>query len=252
MLSEGILDNQVVFVTGGSGGIGAAICKHLVSLGAQVYFSYHQSEKKAQQLDKELASLGNKGKAYAMDVCDSLACKTVMENIVDLSGQINILINNSGITKDSLLVGMSDDDLMDVLNTNVAGYFNAARAAVPYMCMQKKGVIINVSSVSSVRSNRGQSNYAASKGAVNAMTQALAVELAPRNIRVNAIAPGMIETNMGAELREKVSDQILSGILCKRFGKPEEIAYAVSFLVSPYADYINGEVLFVDGGMKIA
>ena len=163
----------------------------------------------------------------------------------------DILVNNAGIIRDNQLAALEDDDVRLVLDTNVGGVFNMARAVVPHMIVQRTGKIINLSSVSGEKGGRGQTNYAASKGAINAFTRALAVELAPRKVTVNAVAPGVIETEMSQDVRELAGEQILGKILLRRFGKPEDVAFAVWFLASAYADYVTGEVLHVDGGFKM-
>jgi 3-oxoacyl-[acyl-carrier protein] reductase len=173
------------------------------------------------------------------------------EKIFDRAERIDLLVNNAGITRDNILTNFSDEDLQAVLETNVAGTFNMTKAAVPYMVLKRRGKVVNISSVSGEKGGRGQSNYAASKGAINAFTRSLAVELAPRNINVNAVAPGVIETEMSRGIRERSGEAVTSRILLRRVGQPEEIAYAVWFLASQYADYITGQILHVDGGFKM-
>ncbi len=171
--------------------------------------------------------------------------------MVERSGRIDVLVNNAGVIRDNLLGFLSPEDVQTVLDTNVAGVFNATRAVVPHMISRRAGRIINVSSVSGEKGGRGQSNYAASKGAINAFTRAMAVELAPRRIRVNAVAPGVIETEMSQTVREAADEDVKSRILLRRYGTPGEVAYAVWFLASAFADYITGQVLHVDGGFKM-
>ena len=171
--------------------------------------------------------------------------------MAERAGRIDVLVNNAGIIRDVPLSGMSDDDLSSVLDTNIGGVFNVTRAVVPHMISKRAGKIINLSSVAGDKGGRGQTNYAASKGAINALTRALAVELAPRNITVNAVAPGVIETEMSKDVREMAGDEAKARVLLKRFGKPEDVAYAVWFLASAYANYITGQVLHVDGGFKM-
>ena len=162
-----------------------------------------------------------------------------------------MLVNNAGVIRDNPLTALDDEDVRIVLETNVVGTFNMARAVAPYLVSQRRGKIINISSVSGEKGGRGQTNYAASKGAINAFTRSLAVELAPRGITVNAVAPGVIETEMSRAVRELAGDQIESRILLRRIGRPEEVAHAVWFLASRYADYITGQILHVDGGFKM-
>jgi 3-oxoacyl-[acyl-carrier protein] reductase len=189
--------------------------------------------------------------AVQVDIRDSAACATVAEQAADRCGRIDILVNNAGVIRDNPLTAFEDDDVKAVLDTNVTGVFNMARAVAPYMISKRAGRIINLSSVAGEKGGRGQTNYAASKGAIDAFTRSLAVEVAPRGITVNAVAPGVIETEMSRAVRELAGDQIKSRILLRRIGQPEEVAYAVWFLSSRYADYITGQVLHVDGGFKM-
>jgi 3-oxoacyl-[acyl-carrier protein] reductase len=174
-----------------------------------------------------------------------------VEQIFDRSGRIDVLVNNAGVIRDNLLVALSDEDIHAVLETNVQGTFHMCRAVVPFMMSKRRGAIVNISSVSGEKGGRGQTNYAASKGAINGFTRSLACEVAGRNIRVNAVAPGVIETEMSQAVRDLAGDQITSRILLKKIGKPEHIAHAVWFLASRYAEYITGQILTVDGGFKM-
>jgi 3-oxoacyl-[acyl-carrier protein] reductase len=189
--------------------------------------------------------------AEQVDVRDPPGCAEVVERVAGRRGRIDVLINNAGVVRDNLLGLLEDDDVRTVLDTNITGIFNVTRAVVPHMIARRAGKIINISSVAGEKGGRGQTNYAASKGAVNAFTRALAVELAPRRITVNTVAPGVIETDLSQAVRDQAGAQVTSRILLRRFGTPAEVAYAVWFLASRFADYITGEVVHVDGGFKM-
>jgi len=246
---SGGLSGGVAIVTGGSRGIGRAIVEILAAAGMEVVFTYRDNAAAAQEV--LAANPGKTITAEAVDVRDSAACAAFVEKIVERTGKVDLLVNNAGVIRDNLLAMLEDDDVKAVLDTNVTGTFNMTRAVVPHMISKRRGKIVNISSVSGEKGGRGQTNYAASKGAINAFTKALAVELAPRGIRVNAVAPGVIETEMSRNVRELAGDQIQARILLKRIGQPEDIANAVWFLSSKYADYITGEILHVDGGFKM-
>lgn len=243
------LAGQVAIVTGGSRGIGRAIVQRLAASGMEVVFTYRDNAAAANEV---IASVpGAKISAVAVDVRDSAACAAFAEKVFDRTGRIDLLVNNAGVVRDNALAALEDDDIKTVLETNVNGTLNMARAVAPFMISKRRGKIINMSSVAGEKGGRGQANYAASKGAINALTRALAVELAPRHITVNAVAPGVIDTEMSKAVRELAGDQINSRILLKRIGKPEEIASAVWFLASSHASYITGQILHVDGGFKM-
>lgn len=243
------LSGGIAIVTGGSRGIGRAIVELLASSGMDVTFTYRQN---ATAADEVLGTgQGLKISAAPLDVGDASACAALVEKVVDRTGRIDLLVNNAGVIRDNPLPLIEEEDLRVVLDTNVTGTFNMARAVAPHMISQRQGKIINISSVAGEKGGRGQTNYAASKGAVNAFTRSLAVELAPRGITVNAVAPGVIDTEMSREVRERAAEAVLARILLRRIGRPVDVAYAVWYLASRYADYITGEILHVDGGFKM-
>jgi 3-oxoacyl-[acyl-carrier protein] reductase len=248
-LPDAGLASRVALVTGGSRGIGRAIVETLAGAGMTVAFTYRENTAAA----AEVIAAGPPSRIFAepVDVRDAAACAVFAEQVVERAERIDLLVNNAGVIRDNTLGLLEDEDVRVVLETNVTGAFNMTRAVVPYMISARQGKIINLSSVSGEKGGRGQTNYAASKGALNAFTRSLAVELAPRGITVNAVAPGVIETDLSRAVREQAGDQAQSRILLRRFGRPEEVAYAVWFLASRYADYITGEILHVDGGFKM-
>ena len=245
------ISGKCAIVTGGSRGIGRAIALLLAEEGADVTFFYRGNAEAAQQVLAASGAAGHRIAAAQVDVRDSAACATAVEAIADRCGRIDILVNNAGTIRDNPLAAFDDDDVAIVLETNVTGVFNVTRAVAPYMISQRAGRIVNISSVSAEKGGRGQTNYAASKGAINAFTRSLAVELAPRKINVNCVAPGVIDTEMSRDVREMAGDEVKGRILLRRYGRAEEVAYAVWFLVSSYSDYVTGQVLAVDGGFKM-
>jgi len=248
-LTDSGLAGAVAIVTGGSRGIGRAVVHTLAAAGMEVVFTYRENAAAAAEVTKVCPE--SKITAEPVDVRDAAACATFAEKVFDRTGRIDLLVNNAGVIRDNPLGALEPADVRAVLETNVEGTFNMTRAVIPFMISQRRGKIVNLSSVSGEKGGRGQTNYAASKGAINAFTRALAVEVAPRGINVNAVAPGVIETEMSRAVRDLAGEQIKSRILLRRFGRPEEVAHAVWFLSSHYADYITGQILNVDGGFKM-
>ena len=251
MASDSGLAGKTIIVTGGSRGIGRSIVELFAADGAQVVFFYRGNAAAATEVLEAGRAAGRKIAAEQVDVTDDAACAAAVERTVERCGSVDVLVNNAGVIRDNLLALLEVEDVRVVLETNVGGVFNVTRAVVPHMIARRAGKIVNVSSVAGEKGGRGQTNYAASKGAINALTRALAVELAPRRINVNCVAPGVIETEMTQEIRERAGDEVKARILLRRFGQPRDVAHAVWFLASKYADYITGQVLHVDGGFKM-
>ena len=251
MLGDSGLAGKAVIVTGGSRGIGRAIVELFAAEGAAVTFLFRDNHAAAEEVVEAARARGHSVCREQTDVRDPQASAAAVGRIAERHGRIDVLVNNSGVIRDNLLPWLEPADVSEVLETNVNGVFNITRAVVPHMITQRAGKIINISSVAGEMAGRGQTNYAASKGAINAFTRALAVELASRRITVNAVAPGIIETGMSEEIRARAGDEALSRILLRRFGTPEEVAYAVVFLASRFADYITGQIVYVDGGFKM-
>ncbi len=244
-----MLNEKVAIVTGASRGIGRATAKKLASLGAMVVINYNGSEDEAKKVKQEIIEEGGNAEIMQCNVADYIACEGFIKNVIETYGRIDILVNNAGITKDGLLIRMSEQDFSDVIDVNLKGTFNCIRFASRYMMKQRCGRIINLSSVVGVSGNAGQINYAASKAGVIGMTKSAAKELAGRGITVNAVAPGFIETDMTEILSEKVKEGMKQQIPLGSFGKAEDVAGTIAFLASEEARYITGQVLHVDGGM---
>jgi len=244
-----MLKGKVALVTGGSRGIGKAIAVSLAKNGANVVVNYSGNEAAANQVVEEITALGVKAIAYKANVANSEEVATLIKNTVDEFGSIDILVNNAGITRDGLLLRMKDTDWDDVIDTNLKGVFNCIKSAAKFMSRQRNGRIINISSVVGQIGNPGQMNYVAAKAGVLGMTKTAAKELASRNITVNAIAPGFIETDMTSELNEQIRTGMLANIPLQSFGQPEDIANAVVFLATDASRYITGQTINVDGGL---
>jgi 3-oxoacyl-[acyl-carrier protein] reductase len=245
------LKDQVALVTGGSRGIGRAIVRAFAAEGARVAFVYRGSQAAAEALVAEIQQAGGTTLALQADVSDSAAAQVVVDRVEKEWGRLDILVNNAGIIRDDLFVRMEPDVWKNVLDTNLGGTFNFCKAVAYTLMKQRRGRIINISSVAAEHVNMGQTNYAASKGAINALTRALAVELASRNVTVNAIAPGFIETDMSEAVRNKAGDMIKKIIPMRRLGQPEDIARVAVFLASADSGYMTGQVLTVDGGLSL-
>ena len=247
--NKNMLKGKVALVTGGSRGIGKAIALSLAKNGANVVVNYSGNEEAAQKVVEEITALGVKAIAYKANVssCDEVAA--LVKNTVDEFGSIDILVNNAGITRDGLLLRMKDADWDAVIDTNLKGVFNCIKAAAKFMTRQRNGRIINISSVVGQIGNPGQMNYVAAKAGVLGLTKTAAKELASRNITVNAIAPGFIETDMTNELNEQIRNSMLTNIPLQSFGQPEDIANAVVFLATDASRYITGQTINVDGGL---
>ena len=242
---------KVAVVTGASRGIGRAIALELASRGAAVVINYNGSEERAREVQKEIEEKGGEAEIRQWNVADYKACESAVKDIVKTHGSIDILVNNAGITRDGLLMKMSEEDFDAVIDTNLKGCFNTIRHLSRYFLKQRAGKIINISSVSGILGNAGQANYSASKAGIIGLTKAVARELASRGINVNAVAPGFVETDMTDALSDSVKAGLTDQIPLGRTGKPKDIAKAVAFLASDAADYITGQVLSVDGGMAI-
>jgi len=244
-----LLKGKVALITGASRGIGRAMALKFAQEGATVAFTYLSSVEKGQALEDELKAFGIEAKGYRSDASDFKAAEDLVNQVVADFGRIDVLINNAGITRDGLLMRMSEEQWDTVINVNLKSVFNLTKAATKPMMKARSGSIINLTSVVGIRGNAGQANYAASKAGIIGFTKSVALELGSRNIRSNAIAPGFIETEMTGEINEKALEEWKQQIPMKRGGQPDEVADCAVFLASDLSRYITGQVLQVDGGM---
>lgn len=245
------LTGKNAVVTGSSRGIGKAIALKIAECGANVAVVYAGNAEKAAETVAEIESRGVKAKSYSCDVSDFESAKALVGEVIEDFGGIDILVNNAGIIKDGLVLSMKEEDFDKVISVNLKGTFNMIKNTYQHFMKKRKGRIVNISSIVGINGNAGQANYASAKAGIIGLTKSVAKELAARNVTVNAVAPGFIETDMTASMPEKAREAAFSAIPMKRAGQGEDIANAVAFLVSDEASYITGEVLKVDGGMAI-
>jgi 3-oxoacyl-[acyl-carrier protein] reductase len=244
-----IFDNKIALITGASRGIGKAIALELSSQGAYVVVNYHRSVSAAEEVAKNIVNSGGKCKLTRFDVSDFARVQEEIDKVVEELGGLHILVNNAGIAKDGLLLRMKENDWDEVLSVNLKGVFNCTKVASKIMVKQRYGRIINITSIVGEMGNAGQTNYSASKAGIIGLTKSTAKELGSRNITVNAISPGFIETDITQDLSQKIKDAYIEAIPLGRFGKPHDVAKAVMFLASDDASYITGEVIRVNGGL---
>ena len=244
-------EHRIALVTGASRGIGRAIALELANEGFDIGINYNGSETAAQELAAKIEKTGARAICLKCNVSDGKACEEMFKRLAEELGAPSVLVNNAGITRDGLMVSMSDEDFEAVLDTNLKGSFNCMKLASKYMIKQRYGRIVNISSVSGIMGNAGQTNYSAAKAGIIGLTKAAARELAGRDITVNAVAPGFVVSDMTDALSDKVKEAVTAQIPKKRFGRPEEIAKAVAFLCRESSAYITGQVLCVDGGMSM-
>lgn len=246
-----MLKGKIALVTGAAKGIGRAIALALAADGATVVVNYNGSREKAEQTLEEVKKLGSDGMIYQCNVADTAATDAMVKDVIKTYGRLDILVNNAGITRDNLIMRMSEEDFDAVINANLKGCFNTIKAASRQMLKQREGRIINITSVSGILGNAGQANYSASKAGIIGLTKTMAREMASRGITVNAIAPGFVETDMTQVLSESVKEAATAQIPLGRFGRPEDIANMAAYLASEKASYITGQIISVDGGMAI-
>lgn len=244
-------ENKIVLVTGAGRGIGASIAKRFASEGAEVIVNYSGNDEAAQKTVDEITATGGQAQKYKCSVNDSESVKVMIDEIIKKFGRIDILVNNAGITKDGLMLRMTDEDFDRVIDVNLKGTFNCTKYISKYMLKQKSGKIINISSVVGLSGNAGQVNYSASKAGIIGITKSAAKELSSRGITVNAVAPGYVDTDMTKVLSDNIRNEILKNISLQRMGNVEDISNCVAFLASEDASYITGQVISVDGGMHI-
>ena len=244
-----LLENKVALITGASKGIGRSIAQRFIEEGAKVAFTFLSSVERGKSLETELSSLGGEAKGFQSDASSSKDAEKLINDVISHFGQIDIIVNNAGITKDTLMLRMSEDDFDAVINTNLKSVFNTTKHAQRSMLKQRSGSIINISSIVGLKGNAGQANYAASKAGIIGFTKSVALELGSRGIRCNAVAPGFIETEMTSVLDEKTVQSWRDAIPLKRGGKPEDVANACVYLGSDLSSYVSGQVLQVDGGL---
>jgi 3-oxoacyl-[acyl-carrier protein] reductase len=248
----GSLQDKTVIISGATRGIGRAIALELAGEGADISFNYLKSDLEAKELEEKISGLGVRVKSFKADIRDYKAVKSWVDNTMESFGRIDVVVNNAGITRDKALAFMEPQEWHAVIDTNLNGTFNLTRAVIITFIKQRSGVIINVSSISGIRGLPGQTNYSASKAAIIGFTKSLAREIAPYNIRVNAIAPGFIETDMLKELSGGYRERILKYIPLSRLGRAEEVAKVVRFLTTDEARYITGQTIIIDGGMNLS
>jgi 3-oxoacyl-[acyl-carrier protein] reductase len=247
------LKQKIAWVTGSSRGIGRAVALRLADAGADVAVCYREHEAEAGEVCREIAAKGVRSLALKLDVCDEASCLAAFERLTkEFGGSVDILVNAAGVISDNLFLLLENNDWQKVLQTNVMGTVNTTKLVIEGMMMKRWGRVIQFSSVAAVRGGRGQANYAASKGAIEAMTRSLAVEIGRRGITVNCIAPGVVETDMSREVIKLAKQEILDRQIIKRFASPDEIAAWAVMLASEHAGFITGEVIRVDGGLKLA
>jgi len=239
-------EQQIAIVTGGSKGIGRAICVELARAGYYIIINYMRDKKGAEQTLAEVKDAGSQGEIYQFDVRDMAVAEKVVEDIAERLGSIAVLINNAGIIADGLFMMMSQNNWQSVIDTSLHGFYNMTRPVIEKMVRRRKGAIVSISSASSLMANRGQANYSAAKAGLNGASRAVASEVARLGIRINVVAPGLIETDM---IRDVPKDQIKAMIPMARIGKPEEVARVVGFLCSDAASYLTGQIISVNGGM---